>query len=78
MPAAHSNQSRRKFFCIRLFTSLIPVFSQRAEPKQGCLGWECIFCDEGFEIYANGSAKASAAQIARHCRATWMIWFRTA
>ena len=74
----HSNQSRLKFFCIRLFTSMIPVFSQKTEPKQDVLGRQCIFCNEGVEIYANGNAKASAAEIARHCGATWMIWFRTA
>ena len=73
----HSHQSRRKF-CIRQFTSLIPVLSQKAGPKQGCLSWECIFCNEGFEIYTNGNAKASAAEIARHCEVTWMIWLRTA
>src|SRR5205809_4099166 len=55
-----------------------PGFEPESGPKQGCLSWECIFCNEGFEIYTNGNAKASAAEIARHCEVTWMIWLRTA
>src|SRR5437773_902070 len=55
-----------------------PGFEPESGPKQGCLSWERIFCNEGFEIYTNGNAKASAAEITRHCEATWMIWLRTA